>query len=190
MKSVMGQLDRDSLMVLYLAGELSAEDRRRVEGMLEGDAGMRAELEGLRVAQRMVEEGLDRADRAQRLPVEPRVLERRVGRMMREYFLPLLGNFGFLEYLKHDPSVPDSYVTPEYCAQHNWLIGSPATVAEKLERVYRDVGGFGSLLRLCALRGLRGLSRVRRVFRGCVIYGLCGPGGLGVRGEFFGLRHC
>jgi alkanesulfonate monooxygenase SsuD/methylene tetrahydromethanopterin reductase-like flavin-dependent oxidoreductase (luciferase family) len=69
-----------------------------------------------------------------------------MGRMMREYFLPLLGNFGFLEYLKHDPSVPDSDVTPEYCAQHNWLIGSPATVAEKLEQVYQDVGGFGSLL--------------------------------------------
>ena len=69
-----------------------------------------------------------------------------MGRMMREYFLPLLGQFGFLEYLKHDPSVPDSDVTPEYCAQHNWLIGSPATVAEKLERVYNEVGGFGNLL--------------------------------------------
>ncbi|HEY4044526.1 MAG TPA: LLM class flavin-dependent oxidoreductase, partial [Rhodopila sp.] len=69
-----------------------------------------------------------------------------MGRMMQEYFLPLLGNFGFLEFLKHDPSVPDSDVTPEYCAQHNWLIGSPATVAEKLERVYNEVGGFGNLL--------------------------------------------
>jgi alkanesulfonate monooxygenase SsuD/methylene tetrahydromethanopterin reductase-like flavin-dependent oxidoreductase (luciferase family) len=69
-----------------------------------------------------------------------------MGRMMREYFLPLLGNFGFLDYLKHDPSVADSDVTPEYCAQHNWLIGSPATVAEKLERVYQEVGGFGNLL--------------------------------------------
>jgi alkanesulfonate monooxygenase SsuD/methylene tetrahydromethanopterin reductase-like flavin-dependent oxidoreductase (luciferase family) len=69
-----------------------------------------------------------------------------MGRMMREYFLPLLGNFGFLEYLKHDPSVPDSDVTPEYCAEHNWLIGSPATVADKLDKVYREVGGFGSLL--------------------------------------------
>jgi alkanesulfonate monooxygenase SsuD/methylene tetrahydromethanopterin reductase-like flavin-dependent oxidoreductase (luciferase family) len=58
----------------------------------------------------------------------------------------LLGNFGFLEYLKHDSSVPDSDVTPEYCAKHNWLIGSPATVAEKLEKVYNDVGGFGNLL--------------------------------------------
>jgi alkanesulfonate monooxygenase SsuD/methylene tetrahydromethanopterin reductase-like flavin-dependent oxidoreductase (luciferase family) len=69
-----------------------------------------------------------------------------MGRMMREYFLPLLGQFGFLQYLKHDQSVPDSDVTPEYCAKHNWLIGSPKTVAEKLEKVYTDVGGFGGLL--------------------------------------------
>ena len=67
-----------------------------------------------------------------------------MGRMMREYFLPLLGNFGFLEYLKHDPNVADFDVTPEYCAQHNWLVGSPATVAEKLERIYHEAGGFGT----------------------------------------------
>jgi alkanesulfonate monooxygenase SsuD/methylene tetrahydromethanopterin reductase-like flavin-dependent oxidoreductase (luciferase family) len=69
-----------------------------------------------------------------------------MGRMMREYFLPLLGNFGFLEYLKHDPNVADSDVTPEYCAKHNWLVGSPKTVAEKLERIYHEAGGFGGLL--------------------------------------------
>ena len=69
-----------------------------------------------------------------------------MGRMMREYFLPLLGNFGFLEYLKHDPDIADSDVTPEYCAKHNWLVGSPATVAEKLERIYHEAGGFGGLL--------------------------------------------
>ena len=40
-------------------------------------------------------------------------------------------------------------MTPEYCAEHNWLIGSPATVAEKLERVYDEVGGFGTLLVFC-----------------------------------------
>jgi alkanesulfonate monooxygenase SsuD/methylene tetrahydromethanopterin reductase-like flavin-dependent oxidoreductase (luciferase family) len=72
-----------------------------------------------------------------------------MGRQMREYFLPLLASFGFLEFLKHDPSAPDSDVTPEYCARHNWLIGSPATVAEKLERVYHEVGGFGTLLVFC-----------------------------------------
>lgn len=69
-----------------------------------------------------------------------------MGRMMGEYFLPLLENFGFKEFLKHHPDVADSDVTPEYCAQHNWLVGSPATVARKLEQVYNDVGGFGHLL--------------------------------------------
>jgi alkanesulfonate monooxygenase SsuD/methylene tetrahydromethanopterin reductase-like flavin-dependent oxidoreductase (luciferase family) len=48
--------------------------------------------------------------------------------------------------LKHAPDVPDSDVTSEYCAKYNWLIGSPSTVAEKLEAVYEDVGGFGQLL--------------------------------------------
>src|SRR5262249_20581374 len=72
-----------------------------------------------------------------------------VGRQMREYFLPLLVSFGFTEFLKHDPTVPDSDVTPEYCAKHNWLVGSPATVAEKLERIYHEVGGFGTLLVFC-----------------------------------------
>jgi alkanesulfonate monooxygenase SsuD/methylene tetrahydromethanopterin reductase-like flavin-dependent oxidoreductase (luciferase family) len=69
-----------------------------------------------------------------------------MGRMMREYFLPLLANFGFKEYLKHDPSVSDDEVTVEYCARHNWLVGSPETVAKKIEAVYNDVGGFGQLL--------------------------------------------
>jgi alkanesulfonate monooxygenase SsuD/methylene tetrahydromethanopterin reductase-like flavin-dependent oxidoreductase (luciferase family) len=69
-----------------------------------------------------------------------------MGRMMGEYFLPLLKEFYFLQNLKHDQSVPDSDVTPEYCARHNWIIGSPSTVAEKLARIHDDVGGFGHLL--------------------------------------------
>ncbi len=69
-----------------------------------------------------------------------------MGRMMREYFLPLLKEFEFLQYLKHDQSVADADVTPEYCARHNWIIGSPSTVAEKIARIHDDVGGFGHLL--------------------------------------------
>ena len=56
-----------------------------------------------------------------------------MGRMMGEYFLPLLGHFGFKDYLKHAPDVPDSDVTVDYCAKRNWIVGSPATVAEKIE---------------------------------------------------------
>jgi len=72
-----------------------------------------------------------------------------MGRMMREYFLPLLASFGFLEFLKHQPDVPDSDVTPEYCARHNWMVGSPATVSERLQQIYDEVGGFGHLLLFC-----------------------------------------
>lgn len=69
-----------------------------------------------------------------------------MGRAEREYLLPLFGNFGFLEFFKHAPEVADSDVTVEYCAKHNWLVGSPATVAEKIEAVYEELGGFGTLL--------------------------------------------
>ncbi len=40
----------------------------------------------------------------------------------------------------------DSAVTPEYMAEHMWLIGSPDTVEKKLRRLYRMAGGFGTLL--------------------------------------------
>ena len=69
-----------------------------------------------------------------------------MGRMMGEYFLPLLGHFGFKDYLKHAAEVPDSDVTVEYCARRNWIVGSPTTVTEKIENIYREVGGFGVLL--------------------------------------------
>jgi alkanesulfonate monooxygenase SsuD/methylene tetrahydromethanopterin reductase-like flavin-dependent oxidoreductase (luciferase family) len=59
-----------------------------------------------------------------------------MGRMMGEYFLPLLGHFGFKDYLKHNPDVPDS----------NWIVVSPATVTEKIEQIWHEVGGFGTLL--------------------------------------------
>jgi alkanesulfonate monooxygenase SsuD/methylene tetrahydromethanopterin reductase-like flavin-dependent oxidoreductase (luciferase family) len=72
-----------------------------------------------------------------------------MGRMMTEYFLPLLKAFGFTEFMKEDPATPDDEVTVEYCAKHNWFVGSPQTVAEKIEKVYADVGGFGHLLLFC-----------------------------------------
>jgi alkanesulfonate monooxygenase SsuD/methylene tetrahydromethanopterin reductase-like flavin-dependent oxidoreductase (luciferase family) len=69
-----------------------------------------------------------------------------IGRMMVEYFLPLLGHFGFKDYLKHSPDVPDSDVTVDYCARRNWVVGSPVTVTGKIETIYHEVGGFGTLL--------------------------------------------
>jgi alkanesulfonate monooxygenase SsuD/methylene tetrahydromethanopterin reductase-like flavin-dependent oxidoreductase (luciferase family) len=69
-----------------------------------------------------------------------------MGRMMREYLLPLFHTFEFTKYLKHDASIPDSDVTPEYLAHHGWLVGSPQTVTRKLNEMNEEVGGFGTLL--------------------------------------------
>ena len=69
-----------------------------------------------------------------------------MGRAYREYLLPLFSKFRLLSVFKHDQSVPDSDVTPEYLVEHNWLVGSPRTVSQKLAQMYDDAGGFGSML--------------------------------------------
>jgi len=69
-----------------------------------------------------------------------------MGRAYREYLLPLFSKFRLLSVFKHDQSVADSDVTPEYLVDHNWLVGSPRTVSQKLAQMYDDAGGFGSML--------------------------------------------
>ena len=69
-----------------------------------------------------------------------------MGRMTRQYSLKVVQAFGALPFLKHDKDVPDSDVTIEYLARTSWLIGSPETVARKIEALHDQVGGFGALL--------------------------------------------
>jgi alkanesulfonate monooxygenase SsuD/methylene tetrahydromethanopterin reductase-like flavin-dependent oxidoreductase (luciferase family) len=69
-----------------------------------------------------------------------------LARDWREYFLPLLRKTRRLHLPKVDPAMPDDEVTVEYLCDHIWLVGDPETVAEKLARLARDVGGFGWLL--------------------------------------------
>ena len=93
-----------------------------------------------------------------------------MGRMMREYFLPLLTNVGVIEFLKHDPSVADSDVTPEYCA-HAQLADRLARdcrredrahvrrgrrvrfAAAVLLRLFRDAGGMAAFDGIAGARG-------------------------------------
>ena len=44
--------------------------------------------------------------------------------------------------------MPDEAVTPEYMAEHVWLVGSPDTVEQRLLNLYEMCGGFGTLLTL------------------------------------------
>ena len=65
-----------------------------------------------------------------------------------EYLLPLFsfGPYPLTTSMKHDENFPDDQVTPEYMAEHVWLVGSPDTVARKLRDLYELAGGFGTLL--------------------------------------------
>ena len=54
-----------------------------------------------------------------------------LARVWRDYLIPLFKELTFLPSMKHDPAIPDEAVTPEYMADHLWLIGSPETVATK-----------------------------------------------------------
>ena len=67
-------------------------------------------------------------------------------RVYKEYRLPLYSRFKWLANLKHDPAIPDDDVTIEYCLKHHWLVGSPETVARKIEEMYQVLGGFGTIM--------------------------------------------
>jgi alkanesulfonate monooxygenase SsuD/methylene tetrahydromethanopterin reductase-like flavin-dependent oxidoreductase (luciferase family) len=69
-----------------------------------------------------------------------------MGYYQRTYVLDLFSQVGFLKFFKHDPELPDSAVTPEYLAEHNWIIGSPETVTRKLTELHTALGGYGTTL--------------------------------------------
>jgi alkanesulfonate monooxygenase SsuD/methylene tetrahydromethanopterin reductase-like flavin-dependent oxidoreductase (luciferase family) len=73
-------------------------------------------------------------------------LDSNLGRFAREYALRVAKDYGALQWHKRDPNMPDSDVTVEYLARNSWIVGSPATVAEKLAEYYDATGGFGTLL--------------------------------------------
>ena len=69
-----------------------------------------------------------------------------LGRDFEEYFLQLLPHGRLLDLIKEDKEMPDSDVTAEYLLDNIWIVGDPATVADKLRKLHHDVGGFGVLL--------------------------------------------
>ena len=62
-----------------------------------------------------------------------------LGRVWGDYLLPLFAQFEMTHVIKRDSSVPDEDVTPEYMAEHVWLIGSPDTVEKKPAGIVRNV---------------------------------------------------
>jgi alkanesulfonate monooxygenase SsuD/methylene tetrahydromethanopterin reductase-like flavin-dependent oxidoreductase (luciferase family) len=70
--------------------------------------------------------------------------------MFREYLIPLMSTIRTdrlaVEYYAAGANVAIPQITAEYCAENNWLIGSPDTVVGKIENMYAEIGGFGTLL--------------------------------------------
>lgn len=73
-------------------------------------------------------------------------LEGPIGRDFRGYLLKLLTKCKQLNLLKNRPDMPDSDVTLEYLVDNVFIVGSPEDVTSKLQKLYHDLGGFGTLL--------------------------------------------
>jgi alkanesulfonate monooxygenase SsuD/methylene tetrahydromethanopterin reductase-like flavin-dependent oxidoreductase (luciferase family) len=68
-----------------------------------------------------------------------------MGRCWREFLLPIYLGLGLGSFLKLDPSMPDEAVDLEYLADNLWFVGSPQTVADKIQHLQDQTGGFGYL---------------------------------------------
>ena len=53
---------------------------------------------------------------------------------------------GNLVYVKVDPKMADEAVDVDYMMENVWIVGDPQECADKIRKLYDDVGGFGGLL--------------------------------------------
>ena len=74
------------------------------------------------------------------------VREGNMARAWREQNFPTLDHFGWRRFLKHDERVPDAEVDVDYLIDHLFLVGSPATVADRLAETHARLGGFGTVV--------------------------------------------
>jgi hypothetical protein len=84
MKSLLQQLENESLLLLYMAGELPSEERDELEIMFERDGGLRSQLKLLQDAQSSSYAALAAQDAAQPLPSIDRPM-RRINRSMQQW---------------------------------------------------------------------------------------------------------
>ncbi len=51
-----------------------------------------------------------------------------------------------LQGSKLDPSMPDESLDVDYMMENLWIVGDPQECADRIRRIYEDVGGFGTFL--------------------------------------------
>ena len=62
------------------------------------------------------------------------------------YLKGMLTLAGMKDLMKQDPDMPDEAVDAEYIIDNIAVVGSIDTVTQKLQELYDDTGGFGTLL--------------------------------------------
>ena len=74
-------------------------------------------------------------------------IEGGLGNAWKQYLLPTYHTFGVLSGLLHDKAVDLADVDLDYLADHVWIVGSPETVKEKMQKWCEEIGGsFGTLV--------------------------------------------
>src|SRR5271156_6796181 len=91
MASLLQQLENnEAILLMYLANELRAEDRREVEQMLAGDPALAAELHQIRAAQEAVMAAIGALDQSAPLRVSTPVATRQISRLMKQWHVDRL----------------------------------------------------------------------------------------------------
>jgi anti-sigma factor RsiW len=85
MTPLLEQLDRESMLLMYAADELSAEDRLEVERRVAADASLAAALEEIRQLNVMCQGALKAEDEQTRLPMSADTAMRRMSRVMKQW---------------------------------------------------------------------------------------------------------
>ena len=93
MANLLHQLENnEAILMMYLAGELAAEERAEVDQIMAADREMRDALERLRGSQDVFDAAMPALDRATRLPAPESVAVRRVVRAMNHWHAARVAN--------------------------------------------------------------------------------------------------
>jgi anti-sigma factor RsiW len=84
--SLIHELNNESLLLMYVAGELPGDDRAEVERMMASDAGLREQFEQIRTAYVGANDAIAGADRSERLALPAGAAARRVGQATRAWY--------------------------------------------------------------------------------------------------------
>lgn len=85
MTPLLEQLDRESMLLMYAADELSAEDRLEVERRVAADSSLAAALEEIRQLNAVCDAALRTEDEQTRLPMSADTAMRRMSRVMKQW---------------------------------------------------------------------------------------------------------